>query len=309
MVMTARVTKTVLAGVLVMVIALCPQVHAGSVGGIDNTGSAVKIDGEPHRIVSLAPSITETLFALGLDKHIAGVSQFSNYPDAAREKPRVGSYINISLERVVALDPDLIIGTSNGNKAELLAHLRQLGFPVLVTNPLSIEGIFNTVMDIGETTGCPERAERLVASLRERVHAVTSRVAGLPVPRVFFQIGIDPIVSVGPDTFHDILITLAGGHNIAVASSARYPRYSIEEVVAEHPDIIILSSMKRGEDFETVRSGWQRWSNVPAVRNGRIHIIDSDVTDHPSPRIIDGLETIAKIIHPTIRDAGYGIKR
>jgi len=304
--MKNRVTGILLCVVLVMIAALCTTAHVRATEVIDDTGSAVHIDRVPRRIVSLAPSITETLFALDLEERIAGVSQFSNYPDAAQKKPKVGSYINISIERVVALDPDLIIGTSNGNKAELLAHLRQLGFTVFVTNPLSIKGVFDTVMDIGEITGCPDRAERLVTSLRERVRAVTSRVAGLPVPRVFYQIGIDPIVSSGPDTFHDILITLAGGRNIAAVSSVCYPRYSIEEIVAEHPDIIILSSMKRGEDFETVRLKWQKWRDVPAVKHGRIHIIDSDVTDHPSPRIIDGLERMAEIIHPTIQGAGCG---
>jgi iron complex transport system substrate-binding protein len=119
-------------------------------------------------------------------------------------------------------------------------------------------------------------------------------------PRVFYQIGIDPIVTVGRDTLHNRLITLAGGINVSEKGTAKYPRYGIEEIIVQKPEIIIVSSMKRGEDFDRIKDKWKRWKNIPAVKNNNIHIFNSDLTDHPSPRIVDGLEELAKIIHPEV---------
>ncbi len=283
---------------IILVILSSQGVYAGLY--IDETGREVNIPSSPKRIVSLAPSITETLFALGLDEEIVGVTTFSDYPEAAKSKPRVGSFVNISLEKVVSLNPDLIIGTAEGNKKEMIEQLERIGFPVYMINPASLEEIFKMVLDIGRITGRNNMAKGLVRTLRERVSTVVSQTSCLRKPRVFFQIGIDPIVTVGRDTFHNKLITLAGGINISGEGTAKYPRYSIEEVIVRKPEIIIVSSMKRGEDFNRIRDKWKRWKNIPAVKNNNIHIFNSDLTDHPSPRIVDGLEELAKIIHPGV---------
>jgi iron complex transport system substrate-binding protein len=267
---------------------------------IDETGRKVNIPSSPKRIVSLAPSITETLFALGLDKEIVGVTTFSDYPEAARSKPCVGSYVSISLEKVVSLSPDLIIGTADGNKIEIVEQLERVGFPVYMINPTNLDEIFKMVLDIGRITGKENEAKKLACNLRERVRIVVLRKADLKKLRVFFQIGIDPIVTVGSNTLHNELITLAGGINISGKEAMRYPRYSIEEIIVKQPEIIIISSMKRGGDFKRVRDKWKRWKNIPAVKNNRVHIFNTDLIDHPSPRIVDGLEEIAKIIHPEI---------
>ncbi len=266
----------------------------------DETGRKVNIPSSPKRIVSLAPSITETLFALGLDKEIVGVTTFSDYPEAARSKPRVGSFVNVSLEKVVSLNPDLIIGTADGNKKEMIEQLKRIGFPVYMINPANLEEIFEMVLDIGRITGRDNAAKDLVHSLRERVNAVVSRTAGLKKPRIFYQMGIDPIVTVGRDTLHNMLITLAGGINISGEETAKYPRYSIEEIIIKKPEIIIVSSMKKGEDFARIVDKWKRWKNIPAVKNNRIYVLESDLADHPSPRIIDGLEAITGIIRPEV---------
>jgi len=266
----------------------------------DEIGRKVTIPPSPKRIVALAPSITETLFALGLDEEIVGVTTFSNYPEAARSKPRVGSYISISLEKVVSLNPDLIIGTADGNKKETVEQMERVGFPVYVVNPASLDEIFETVFNIGKITGKDNLAKKLVHNLRERINFVVTQTARLKKHSVFFQIGIDPIVTVGKNTFQNKLITLAGGTNISGEETTKYPSYSIEEIIVKQPEIIIVSSMKRGENFEQVRNRWKRWKNIPAVKNNRIHIIDSDLIDHPSPRIVDGLEKMAEIIHPEV---------
>jgi len=284
---------------LIMLVILSSQgVYAGSY--IDETGRKVNIPPSPKRIVSLAPSVTETLFALGLDEEIVGVTTFSDYPEAARSKSCVGSYVSISLEKVVSLSPDLIIGTADGNKIETVEQLERVGFPVYMINPSNLDEIFKMVLDIGRVTGKENEAKKLVCNLRERVRIVVSQTAGLKKPKVFFQIGIDPIVTVSSNTLHNELITLAGGINISGNEATKYPRYSIEEIIVRKPEIIIVSSMKRGEDFDRIRDKWKRWKNIPAVKNNRIHIFNSDLTDHPSPRIVDGLEELAKIIHPGV---------
>ena len=284
---------------LIFLIFLFPPVAYADVY-IDEVGRKVNISPCPKRIVSLAPSITETLFALGLNKEIVGVTTFSDYPEAARSKPRVGSYVNISLEKVVSLNPELIIGNADGNRKETVEQLERVGLPVDVVNPTSLDEIFDMVLDVGKITGKDNVAKKLVHNLRERVKFVVSRTAGLKKPRVFFQIGIDPVITVGKNTLHNKLITLAGGINVSGKETTQYPRYSIEEVIVKQPDIIIVSSMKRGGDFERVRDKWKRWKNIPAVKNNRIHIINTDLIDHPSPRIVDGLEEVVKIIHPDV---------
>lgn len=271
---------------------------------IDEAGRRVDIPAHPKRIVSLAPNITETLFYLGLDKEIVGVTDFSDYPQAALSKPKVGSFINVSIERVVSLNPDLIIGTVGGNKKEIVERLERLGFPVYVINPDSFERIFTSVLNIGRVTGKEAEAKILVDGLRKRIGSVASLTKDLKKPRVFFQLGIDPIVSAGRDTLHNKLVELAGGMNVTGDVAIKYPRCSVEDVIVKKPEIIMVSTMKRGEYFPRVKNGWKKWKNIPAVRDDKIYIIESDWIDHSSPRIVEGLERLAVTIHPELKEHG-----
>jgi iron complex transport system substrate-binding protein len=284
---------------LAVLIVLCPVVGYADVF-TDKLGRTISIPSHPVRIVSLAPNITETLFALGLNEEIVGVTMFSDYPHAARTKPKVGSYVSLSLEKIVSLDPDLIIGTADGNKKEVVYQLERVGFPVYVINPKNFDDIFEMILDIGTITRKRAEARALVNTLRKRVRAVVALTGDLQKPKVFYQIGIDPVVSVGGDTLHNTLIDMAGGVSITGDVTIKYPHVSIEEIIKEKPEIIIVSSMKRGGNFEKVRNQWMKWKNIPAVKNNRIHIINSDMTDHSSPRIVDGLEELAAIIHPEL---------
>jgi len=276
-------------------LSFCPKAAAEVY--IDEAGRRVDIPSSPRRIVSLAPSITEILFALGLDREVVGVTMLSTYPAAARSKPRVGTFINISLERVVALDPDLVIGTADGNRRETVRQLEGLGIPVYVVDPGSLPEIFRMIVNIGRVTGREDAATALVGGLRERVRRVALSLQGLERPRVFLQIGLNPVITAGRGTLHNELIQQAGGVNIYGETQERYPRCGIEDIIARRPDIIIVSSMKRGGDFPAVRDGWRKWEAIPAVRDDRIHVIDTDLIDLPSPRIVDGLERMAEIIH------------
>lgn len=268
----------------------------------DDLGRKVQIPSYPRRIVSLAPSITETLFALGLDREIVGVTEFCNFPEAALTRPKVGSFISLSAEKIVSLKPDLILATADGNRKESVEQLTRLGLPVYTVSPSNLDQVFGMIVTIGRMTGRDREALSLIQRLRQRVLHVTAVTERLPRPKVFFQVGLDALVTVGRDTFLNELISLAGGVNIAGEEKTRYPRFSIERVISAAPDVIIVTSMKGEGGFEQVKKNWTRWSSLPAVRQGRIHLLETDVVFRPSPRIVDGLEELARLIHPEARD-------
>jgi iron complex transport system substrate-binding protein len=266
----------------------------------DALGRRINIVSFPKSIVSLAPGITETLYALGLDREIVGVTTFCTYPEAARLKPRVGGFTNISVEKILALNPDLVIGTADGNRQETVDKLESLGVPVYVTNPKTLEEILGVVLQVGMITGKEKVARQLTADLQNRVKHLTELVAAQKKYRVFFQVGGEPLITVGGDTLHNQLINLAGGVNIAGREKTLYPRYSLEEVVAQQPEVILFSSMKYADDVTKVWGQWRNWPNIPAVRDNRLYIIDTDLIDRASPRIVDGLEAMVKAIHPEV---------
>lgn len=266
----------------------------------DALSRKVNIVSFPKRIVSLAPGITEILYALGLDREIAGVTTFCTYPEAARLKPRIGGFTNISVEKILSLNPDLVIGTADGNSKETVAKLESLGIPVYVTNPKTLEEILAVVLQVGMITGKEKVARKLTADLQNRVKHLMALVAAQKKYRVFFQVGGEPLITVGRDTLHNQLINLAGGVNIAGREKTLYPRYSVEEVLAQQPEVILFSSMKYAEDVTRVWGHWRNWPNIPAVRDNRLYIIDTDLIDRASPRIVDGLEAMVKAIHPEV---------
>ncbi len=267
---------------------------------IDETGRTVNIPASPHKIVSLAPDITEILFALGLEKKIAGVTIFSDYPESASKKAKIGSYMNLSLEKIVSLNPDLIIGTTNGNRKEAILKLEKAGYPVYVVNPMCLKDIFIMIDTIGTITGKESEAQKIVAAMENQVNHIVSMTEKLDKPKVLILFDTDPFISAGKETVYHELIALAGGHNIAGQSPVKYPRLSMETVINEQPDIIIIPSMKKDTKIDGVIKTWKPWCDIPAVKNGRIHIINSDLTDRFSPRITEGLEQLAVIIHPEL---------
>ncbi|MBI4766408.1 MAG: cobalamin-binding protein [Deltaproteobacteria bacterium] len=253
-----------------------------------------------QRIASLAPSITEILFALGLGDRIIGVTKHCDYPAEARTKVNVGSYIDLNIEKILALKPDLVIATADGNEKESVERLAVFKIPVLITNPKNLDGVFETVKTIGRITKQVHRAEIMVRSLKRRADQIIQACLPLSRPRVFLQINEHPLITVGKDTFHHHLITLAGGINISGNDLIKYPKYSLEQVIRSKPDGLLITSMERGALAEKKKDRWRQWGQIPAVKLGRIHILDSDLLDRPSPRLIDGLEALAKAIHPEL---------
>jgi len=266
----------------------------------DALNRRVALSSPPRRIVSLAPNITEILYYLGLGHRVAGVTRFSYYPPEAKKKPKVGSYIRVNVERILELKPDLVLGTMDGNSSQTIHLLERAGIPVYVVNPRSVRETIATIARIADVAGMKARGDRLAGLLTRRLEKIVGETAGLERPKVFLQINIRPIMTVNRNTIHNDVIRLAGGVNPAADLPVTYPRINREEVLAWKPDVIIISSMERGGRFERAREEWLKWLSIPAVRNSKVYLVDSDLIDRPSPRIIRGLEIMAGLIHPEI---------
>jgi iron complex transport system substrate-binding protein len=266
----------------------------------DQAGRTVRVPDDPKRIVALAPSITEIVFALGHEHRLAGATAYSNYPDAAKKLPRVGSYVRLDLERIVALNPDLCLATKDGNPRAVVERLDALHIPVFAVNPVTLNTTIESIYDIGAILKTTAKAEEIVGEMRRRIERVSSLVARAEhIPRVFFQIGRMPVVSVGSDTFIHELIVLSGGKNVA-EGKVLYPKFSREQIIRLAPEVIIINSMSGQKDYAGFKKEWLKWPLLPAVQNNRIYFVDGDVFNRPSPRLVDALEELVKLIHPEL---------
>lgn len=266
----------------------------------DGIGRRMVVPDNPVRVVALAPSITEIVFALGQEKRLAGVAKFSDFPRQALRLPQVGSYIQPDIEKIIALNPDICIAVKDGNPRTVADRLESLRIPVYAVDPLDLEAIMTVVLEIGDLLDAGDRARAIVTEMKSRMDRVREMVMRTDRrPGVFFQIGISPIVSVGKGTFIHELIQMAGGTNVC-GTYASYPRLSREQVVALSPDVLIITTMERGLSMDQVKAEWAGWPQIPAVRDGRIAIVDSSIYDRPTPRQVDALEQLARVIHPKL---------
>jgi iron complex transport system substrate-binding protein len=265
---------------------------------MDEVGREVTFPFPPKRIVSLAPNVTEILFGLGLDEEIVGVSIQCNFPEKAKSKIRVGSYIRLDFEKIVSLNPDLIIATGAGNTRDMVDRLGKLGVQTYVIYPKNFKDILQSIAHIGQVVNREKEARAIIEGMRKRSERVMNLTQGLPRPKVLMQIGEAPIVTAGKGSFGDDLIRRAGGENIAGKEKEVYPRLGMEEILKRSPEVIVISSMDPKRDYQELLQEWTRWKTIPAVKNGRIYLIDSDLLDRPSPRIIEGLEKLASVLHP-----------
>ena len=268
---------------------------------IDDMGRGVNIDKVPQRIVSHVPSITETLFALGLEERVVGVSDYCNYPEEAKLKPSVGDYFNPSIERIVALEPDLVL--TDGH-SESIKGLEALGITFFAIDPQDIDGILEDIELLGKITGVEKKAKALVSEMNGSLAQVVSQVEGAPKVRVFYVFDATDLNNpwtAGPGSFVDSLITMAGGENIAAQAQGAWVQFSIEQLVSSDPEIIMIDASHGTAvvSKEELRAH-PAWQGVSAVKQGRIHIVDGDLVNRSGPRIIQGLEEIAKIIHPEL---------
>jgi len=270
---------------------------------VDGLGRSVAIEKIPQRIISLSPSNTEILFALGLDDKVVGVTEYCNYPQAAATKPKVGGFSTVDIEKVVSLEPDLVLATNIHSKTVIPA-LEKLGLTVVALKPTSLPEVLDSITVVGKITGQNKQATKLVSDLRSRIEAITDKTQTLSSnqkPRVFYITWHDPLMTAGSGTLADDVIANAGGQNIASDISGD-KTIDLETVIYRDPQVIVASvGMGTGEDLP-----WQyvqtepRLKNTQALLNDRIYKIDGDLIHRPGPRIVEALEQMAFFIHPEL---------
>jgi iron complex transport system substrate-binding protein len=287
----------ILAGLAaLMLLAAAP---AGAATLTDMLGRPVAVPDRPLRLVSLAPSLTEAAFALGRGDWLVGVSDLCNYPEAAREKPRVGGIGAPDLERIVLLRPDLVLITAEANSRQLVLQFDRLGIRTFAVTPSSFPGILEAIARLGRVTQAEERGAALAAAIRRRVDAVERRLAAQPRPGAVVLIWTDPLIAAGPSTFLHDLIGLAGGRNLA-RGQAPYPRLGWEDMLAAAPEVIVVAAHRGegGDDAaQALRQAWRAWRAVPAVRAGRIVSVSADLILRPGPRVAEAVEVLARALH------------
>lgn len=269
----------------------------------DDYGYTAEISAAPQTIVSLGPSNTEILFALGLGDKVAGVTEYCNYPAAAQTKSLIGGVSSPNVEKIVALNPDLILANAM-NGEDNIAHLRKLGYTVLCLNPDSVDGTFSSIRRVGEATGTSAAAGELIASMQQRFRAAAEKVktAGTTPLTVTHLMSTDPYWVSGIHTFQDELITLAGATN-AFPEVDGWGIINLEHLLTTDPDVILVDSgAGMGEKGENLlKQSFMtdpRLSSLTAVKNNRIYVMDSDTFDRGGPRIVDAFDELVAVLYP-----------
>jgi iron complex transport system substrate-binding protein len=261
----------------------------------DELGRTMSIPDKPHRVVCLTPSVTDTVFALGAGDEVVGVSDYTKFPAEAQKQPSVGQVLNPSVEAVVALHPDLLIGVGDLNTEAAVLKIERLGIPVFLVVPRGIGGIYRSIEDIGKILNRDREARELVSSLRARELAVRKRVAGKPEVRVFMPLSDDPVITIGKNAFLTELIAAAGGRSVTDDLAQDWPNISMEEVLVRHPDYLLLIE----DSPMTIHALKQRpgWKSLVCVKQNRIFYID-DRMNYSSPVVFGALESLARQFHP-----------
>jgi iron complex transport system substrate-binding protein len=267
---------------------------------VDEAGRRVTIPAEVRRIVSLAPSLTETIYALELQDRLVGDTNYCDYPPEAQTKAHVGGPMNPNLEQILALHPDLVLATREGNRLETVEALTRLGLVVYATDPKSVEEVIESVRRLGAVLGARERGDALAVALHARLEQIRRRVSVLPPRRVFFVVWPAPLISIGKNTFLADALRWAGAESV-VETEQDWPRLSIEEVILQQPEYLVFSSMHFEEASLTIESLRERagWRSLQAIREGRIAVV-SDAVNRPSPRLVDVIEQLARQLHPGV---------
>lgn len=264
----------------------------------DDLGNTITLEKKPLRIVSMAPSNTEILFALGAGDRVVGVDDYSNFPPEANKVEKIGGFSTPSIEKIVSLRPDLVLGTDAHEK--FLPQLARVGLPALLLSPRTVDGVLKSVRKVGRAIGAAEQAEQLADDMSRRLEGVEARYSssgGGALPKVYYEVYSDPMMSVGPKTLIHQVIVAAGGRNIFDDADKDYPIVSSEAVLDRNPDVIVFPKF-HGTGCLTVEELRARpgWTKVAAVRDGRVYPIDADLISRPGPRIVEAVETLAGLL-------------
>jgi iron complex transport system substrate-binding protein len=270
----------------------------GALSVTDGADRTVTLDAPARRVVSMMPSVTEWVIAMGAVDRLVARTDYDDHP-AVADLPSVGGGLTPSVEWLAARDPDLVVAWPDAPSRSLVARLEALGIPVYAAPSETIAQGLATARDVGTLLGRDSAAEAAVAEVRAGLDSVAALVDGRPRPDVLFLIGLDPLMAAGPGTFIDELLRRGGGRNVLADTDILWPQLSLEAVVRRAPDVVIVGSAGVSDPLATLR---QRpgWRDVPAVRNGRVHAVDPNLVNRPGPRMDEAAGTLARQIHDDI---------
>ena len=258
---------------------------------------------KPTRIVSLAPNLTEILFALGLDEEIAAVSSGSDYPPEAAKKSKVGTFWQPNTEAIIASKPDLVITLWFEQQKSVADSLNRLGYEVLTLKIEKIEELLTAIQKIGTAAGCRQRSDELAENISTQLDDLKSKLSSTTNVKVLWVVQVEPLRVAGRNTFINELIELAGGENAIGPTISQYPQIGTEELLVCGAQAIIQSAMGKSnisEQQQAAEKFWGRWSSLPAVKNNRIYVVEPDTTLRLGPRLSQGIEIVARCLHPDV---------
>lgn len=308
-----RPSRRVLAGIVILLVAAALAATAGRDGiatllgrgtqvVTDTMGRQVELPRRINRVISLAPANTEIMFAIGAGDKLVGVDEFSNYPAAALALPKVGGFLDVNVEAVVALRPDLVL-VSSMHRAPV-EKLEPLGIPCLVVEPRNISQVYSSIELLGRLTGREAGARRVVEEIKASLAGVAAKIETVPPAErrlVFYEVWGDPLQSAGPNTYIHEIITLAGGRNLTADAATDYPLIGYEVVVARDPEVIVYptfhGSTALTAEVLSLRPGW---ASIRAVRLGAIYGIDADLMSRGGPRIGQAVRELARLLYPDL---------
>lgn len=261
----------------------------------DHAGRDVFLENIPSRIVSLAPSITEIIFAIGQGRRLVGITRYCNYPPETLSIPKVGGMIDPDYERILLLKPDIVIISKDGSTRDTLSRIESLGIKTFVLGPRSIPEILDSIRIMGKITGNEQSAESIVNGIMKRMDAIKKKQKGLRKKRILFLIWERPMIAVGAGTFINEMIELAGGINVIRDKAVKYPRLSKEDVLRLNPEVIVLCGDFNADALSSGNGGLSKM--IDAIRNRRVFRVEVDYYERPGPRFIEGVEELFQLLH------------
>ena len=263
----------------------------------DMLGRTIKVEKEPERIVSITPSTTETLFALGLGDKVVAVSNFCDYPEEAQSREKVGDYFQPNYEQIAAAEPDLVF-IGNAAPAEALEKFESLGLTAVSLEGNNLEETYQSILNIGKLTGTLDKAQQIVDDMKQKVSEIEEKVKDAPTPSTYFVVSYGEWgnYTAGSGTFIDELISIAGGRNIAGNLEEPWPEFSLEKLVEEDPEVVIVSESANIEEIKSLEG----YKELTAVKENNLKLVVESLVMRPGPRLVQGLEQIAKAIHPEL---------
>ncbi len=265
---------------------------------VDDIGQKLYLSQIPKRVVSLAPNITEMLFAIGAGDSVVGVTDWCDYPPEARTRTRVGD-ASPNLEAILALRPDLVLGVATV-RDDTLETLRRLKIPLFTMEARSLERVYAHMQTLGRMLDRVREANVLVSAMRADVQAIVEKTGSVPKPRVLYVLYRQPFITVGPGSFIHQLLELSGADNVAKDADDPYPRLSMEVVLRKDPEILLFPSVGGTGSPESELAEWTQWNTISAVKNNRLHFVPWTLVSRPGPRIVQGLSALARVIHPEV---------